>query len=109
MTDTADVQQWNALAGEWQTMTVTVPDQPRQRKRGTLARSRRPGKPVDLASLSTKAPIPKWWEDTAFAPGTPLADTRTYIKPNTIRTNRPPVIAFTATIMPATSARWRDL
>lgn len=89
---------WNAQAGEWQTVTVEVEvtSAPRRRNR---ARSRRRGQPRDLSGLSDGSPLPAWWRDTAYAPGGPLADLRTYVKPAAMKTRR------AATVMPADPGR----
>lgn len=85
---------WNAQAGEWQDVTIEVPEQPRRR---TCRRHTRPGRAVDLAGLAAASPLPDWWRDTAYAPSDGLADMRTYIKTETTRTHRAPVIAWTGT------------
>src|SRR5690348_10134713 len=84
---------WNAQAGEWQTIQVEVPQEPR--RRGQSRRAIRHGQPRDLSGLSDGSPLPAWWRDTAYAPGDPLADLRTYVKPAVMRTHR------AATVMPA--------
>jgi hypothetical protein len=113
MTPTETILLFDFAAGEWRTMIVAVPDQPARRTRGQ--RVRQPGQPArrgaprDTAGLSDGAPIPAWWQDTAFAEGGPLADDRRHIPAATIRTHRAPVIAFAADTALATSAHRRDL
>ena len=84
---TATIRHWNPYAGEWQDLTVEVPDEPRQR-RTRQARTRKPGRPVDLTGLSGGSPIPPWWRDTAWGDTGPLADLRTYVPEPAIRTHR---------------------
>lgn len=92
---------WNAQAGEWQVIRVEVEvtSAPRQRRASQRRTTRRHGAPRDLAGLSDGSPLPSWWRDTAFAPCDGFADTRTFIKPTTMRTRRAP------TVMPADPGR----
>ena len=83
---TATIPHWNPRAGEWQTLTVTVPDEPRRRR--TRRRARRPGRPVDLTGLSSGSPLEPYWCDTAYGDAGPLADLRTYLPEQAIRTHR---------------------
>jgi hypothetical protein len=79
---------WNPYAGEWQTITAEIPDEPRKRR--TRKRARRPGRPVNMTGLSAGSPLPAYMCDTAFGltDAGPLADMRTYIKEPAIRTHR---------------------
>lgn len=88
---TEPVRIWNAQAGEWQTVTVEVTPEPVRHGRRRRATVRR-GAPRDLSGLSDNSPIAPWWRDTAFAPGDPLADMRTWVKPATTRTHRAAVV-----------------
>ena len=81
---------YNPRAGEWRTITVDVSPEPRRQRR--TRRPARHGAPRDLSGLSAGSPLPEWWRDTAFAPGEPLADMRTYIKPPAMRTSRAAVV-----------------
>jgi hypothetical protein len=111
---TETVRQFDFMTGEWRTVTVTVPAQPSRPARDNRARKPgqvpRRGAPRDLAGLSDEAPIPPWWRDTAFseAEGGPLADMRRHVKADTMKTHRPPTVAFAA---PGTGegTRWFDL
>jgi hypothetical protein len=101
-----DVRKWDAYAGEWVTVTVDAPPEPRQADRRTL---RRPGQPVDLAALSAGSPLPSWWRDTAFAPegSGGLADMRTNLKDETVRTHRGPVVSWSAfDDLPSDRSEW---
>jgi len=112
MTDrTEDIRVCDPLTGQWRTVRVTVPDTPvRHMIQGIPAhysndprskcprcvppaRARRDGAPVNRDGLSTGSPLPAWWRDTAYAPGEPLADARTYVKPPAMRTHRPAIVA----------------
>jgi len=86
------VPQWDPRAGEWRTVAVEVSPEPVRRRRTRKRASVRTGAPRDLAGLSAGSPLPAWWRDTAFAPGEPLADMRTYVKPPAVRTHRPAVV-----------------
>ena len=84
---TATTPWWNPHAGEWQALTVEVPDEPR-RRRTRQARTRRPGRPVDLTGLSAGSPLPPYMCDTAFGDAGPLADLLRHIPEPAIRTHR---------------------
>jgi hypothetical protein len=107
------VQRFDFATLEWTAVAVAVPDQPARRTRGRRVRKpgqvARRGVPRDMTGVSEGSPIASWWEDTAFAPGTPLADMRSYNKPATMRTSRAPTVAFAADTAMATSAHRRDL
>jgi hypothetical protein len=83
---TATVPHWNPYAGEWQDLTVEVPDEPRRRR--ARKRRARQGMPRDLSGLSAGSPLEPYWCDTAFGDAGPLADLRTYVKEPVIRTHR---------------------
>jgi hypothetical protein len=84
---TEKIRTWNPAAGEWVLTTVPVPE-PAPRRRPAARRAPRVGAPRNLAGLSDGAPIPSWWRYTAFAPGTPLADMRSYLPAPAMRTHR---------------------
>jgi hypothetical protein len=95
---TATTPWWNPYAGEWQTITAEIPDEPRKR-RTRRARTRRTGRPLDLTGLSAGSPLPAYMCDTAFGDAGPLADLRTYLPEPAIRTHR------TAVTLPADPGR----
>jgi hypothetical protein len=84
------IRKWDHGLGEWVTVTVEATPEPRKASR----RRTRPGRPCDLASLATTSPIPEDWRYTAYAPGDQLADTRSHIKPDTLRTHGPAITAW---------------
>jgi len=90
---TETCRRWNAVAGEWETMTVEITPEPRRRARSRTRSRRRQGSPRDLAGLSAGSPLPAWWRDTAYAPSDGFADMRTYVKPSAIRTHRAAIAA----------------
>jgi hypothetical protein len=92
-------QQWNPVAGEWQAVAVEVTPEPRRHARSPRTHGHRLGTERDLTGLSSGSPLPAWWRDTAYAPGEPLADMRSFIKPSMIKTHR------AATVMPADPGR----
>ncbi len=98
MMTTETVRRWDASAGEWHDVTLELTPEPVRRKRARR-RAASHGAPRDLTGLSAGAPLPSWWRDTAYAPGEPLADMRTYLKPPAIRTHR------AAIVMPADPGR----
>jgi hypothetical protein len=83
---TETIRQFDVVTREWITVTVPVYGTPRRRTR--RRRTPRRGLPRDMAGLSAGAPLPEWWRDTAYAPGEPLADMRTYLKEPAMRTHR---------------------
>lgn len=96
---TENIRLWDALAGEYRTMQVEVPDQPGQRGQDASRAKVKRGAPRDTSGLSSGSPIPAWWRDTAYAPSDGFADARTYVKPASMRTHR------AATVMPADPGR----
>jgi hypothetical protein len=92
-----EIRLWDAMAGEWKTVTVDVAPEPR--RRGTVRRAKIVGRPRDASGLSAGSPLPAWWRDTAYADMGPLADMRTWVKPAAMRTHR------AATVMPADPGR----
>lgn len=106
---TATVSEYDASAGIWRTVNRPVFSTP---ARTTPARrtTRRVGQPASRAGLSDGSPFAYGMADTAFAPGEPLADTRTYVKPNMIATHRTATIWPGGTAADATAGtRWHDL
>jgi hypothetical protein len=97
---TETVRTWNAMAGEWVTVTIPVPEQSRP-ARAARVRTSRPITyvPAKWPEASDASPIPAEWRYTAFAPGGPLADLRTWVKPAAMKTRRVP------TVMPADPGR----
>lgn len=85
------IPHWDPITREWGTLTVDAPQEPRRRTRGRRIRGHRQGSPRVLAGLSDGSPIEPWWRDTAFAETGPLADMRSYVKPDAIQTHRPAV------------------
>ena len=67
------IQQYDPIAREYRTVTVPASPMPRAR---TRRRARRPAT-ARMPLVSSDAPIPAWWRDTAFADMGPLADMRT--------------------------------
>ncbi len=80
----ASYRRWNAQAGEWETVTVQTTCIPRRKH---ARKAPRRNTPRDLTGLSGGSPLPAWWRDTAYAPGSGFADMRTFIKPETTRTH----------------------
>jgi hypothetical protein len=86
-----DVRRWNARTCEWVTVTVEASPEPRRRAR---KRAHGPARPLVLDDVSGSSPLPSWWRDTAYAPTTGWADTRTFIKPSAMRTHGAPVVTW---------------
>lgn len=85
------VRQWDALAREYRTVTVTDTAERRPRA-GTVRRERKPGRPVSYDGLSHGSPFGESLTDTAYAPGEPLADMRRHVKRPAMRTHRAAVV-----------------
>jgi hypothetical protein len=108
---TADVTEYDAAAGMWRTVTRPVFGTPaRTARRPARRTARRVGQPSDRAGLSDGSPFAYGMSDTAFAPGEPLADMRTYVKEPTITTHRAAVVVPAGRASDATAGtRWHDL
>lgn len=105
---TATVSEFDPAAGIWRTVTRPVTVTP---ARTVAARPRRRhGAPVNRAGLSNGSPFAYGMADTAYAPGEPLADMRTYVRPNEIATHRTATVWPGGTASDATAGtRWHDL
>lgn len=82
------IRLWDAVAQEYRRVTVTAEPVKRTRTRRVAKQAPAARIPLD----NPGAPIPEWWQDTAYAPMGPLADMRTWVKPASMRTHRPAVV-----------------
>lgn len=106
---TATVSEYDFAAGIWRTVQRPVVTTP---ARTTPARrpARRVGQPSDRSGLRNGSPFAFGMADTAYAPGEPLADMRTYVRPNEIATHRAATVWPGGTASDATAGtRWHDL
>jgi hypothetical protein len=85
-----DVRKWDHALGEWITVTVDVPPEPRAQSRRKPSGSR----PIDVTTLNHASPLSPDWRYTAYGPGEPLADMRTHVPDPTTKTHRPAVVSW---------------